>query len=139
MTSLNDLHAFCYYLAQKYDDLDTLSEEKKAEEFRKMSALRSPVNISDLRDVASCCEIKVDALVNMPANLRGFHEVYGEKKKIYYKHGDVLSGIENTILHEIREMMEPHFAEVCLSYKPLDNDTLHNRCQPVRLGCPVAP
>jgi hypothetical protein len=61
----------------------------------------------------------------MPANVRGFHEEYGEHRKIYYKQGDTLSGIENTILHEIREMMESHLAKVFPSYKPLDKDALH--------------
>jgi hypothetical protein len=125
MTNFSDLQAFCLYLVHKYGDPERLNEVQKAEEFRKMYGLRLPISTGDLVDVAACCDIEVNRLKNMPANVRGFHEEYGERRKIYYKQGDALSGIENTILHEIREMMEPHFAEVCPSYKSLDNDALH--------------
>jgi len=125
MTSFNDLRAFCMYLVHKRGDPAMLNEDQKAEEFRQMYGLRLPISASDLVDVAACCDIEVNRLPNMPANLRGFHQVYGDERKIYYKQGDVLSGIENTILHEIREMMEPYFIEFCPSYEPLGSDTLH--------------
>ena len=125
MPFTNDLHGFCYYVVHKYGSPNALSEEQKADEFRKVYAMESPVKMKDIRSVAICCDIHVDALDNMPLNLRGYHDVYSENKTIYYKNGDTVSGIENTILHEIREMMEPHFADVCPSYLPLDDNTLH--------------
>ena len=125
MPFTNDLQGFCYYLAHKYGDPGAISEEQKADEFRKMYAMDSPVKMKDIRAVALCCNIKLDTLDSMPSNLRGFHEVYGESRNVYYKQGDAVSGIENTILHEIREMMEPHFAEICPSHEPLDDSARH--------------
>jgi len=125
MPFTNDLQGFCYYLVSKYGDPGILNEEQKADEFRKMYVMESPVKMKDIRAVALCCNINVDTLDSMPSTLRGFHEVYGESRNIYYKHGDALSGIENTILHEIREMMEPHFVEVCPSYESLDDGARH--------------
>ena len=125
MPFTNDLQGFCYYLIHKYGDPGALSEEQKADEFRKIYEMDSPVKMKDVMAVALCCNIKLDMLDSMPPNLRGFHEVYGESRNVYYKQGDSVSGIENTILHEIREMMEPHFAEVCPSYKPLDDSACH--------------
>ena len=112
MPFTNDLHGFCYYLMCKHGNPSVLTEEQKADEFRKMYVMKSPVKIKDIRAVAACCNINVDTSDSMPSNLRGYHDVYNENKTIYYKQGDAVSGIENTILHEIREMMEPHFAEV---------------------------
>ena len=90
-----------------------------------MYVMESPVKMKDIRAAAVCCNINVDTLNSMPSNLRGYHDVYDENRTIYYKQGDAVSGIENTILHEIREMMEPHFAEVCPSYESLDRRALH--------------
>jgi predicted site-specific integrase-resolvase len=109
----------------KHGNPGALTEEQKADEFRKMYVMKSPVKMKDIRAVAVCCNINVDALDSMPSNLRGYHDVYNENRTIYYKQGDAVSGIENTILHEIREMMEPHFVEVCTAYEPLDNGALH--------------
>lgn len=126
MTSLNDLNAFCYYLVHKYGNPDSVTEDQKADEFRKMYFRNSLVTIKEIRAAAVCCNIKLGALDTMPANLRGYHDVYDDNQTIYYKNGDALSGIENTILHEVREMMEPHFVKLCPSYKSLDNSSLHN-------------
>ena len=125
MPFTNDLHGFCYYLMCKHGNPGALTEEQKADEFRKMYVMESPVTMRDIRAVAACCNINVDTLDSMPSNLRGYHDVYDGNKTIYYKQGDAVSGIENTILHEIREMMEPHFAEICPSYESLDNGALH--------------
>jgi len=125
MTGSKDLHGFCSYMVHKYGSPGTLTEEQKADEFRKMYEMESPVNLRDIRAVALGCKINVDTLDSMPSNLRGFHEVYGKNRTIYYKQGDAVSGVENTILHEIREMMEPHFLELCPSYAPLDDSALH--------------
>jgi hypothetical protein len=38
---------------------------------------------------------------------------------------DTKSGIENTFLHEFREMIEPVFAEVCSTYSPLRTNAVH--------------
>jgi hypothetical protein len=137
MTLTNDLHGFCYYLVHKYGNPGALSEDQKANEFRKMYVMESPVKMKDIMAAAVCCNIKVDRLEGMPPHLRGYHDVYDKNRTIYYKQGDAVSGIENTILHEIREMMEPHFAVVCPSYEPLDNGARHiaaNKCYPMRLS-----
>jgi len=61
----------------------------------------------------------------MPAKLRGYHEVIGDHKNIYYREEDSLSGIQNTILHEIREMMETLFCEDNPTYIPLKTSARH--------------
>ena len=61
----------------------------------------------------------------MPPALRGYHEVVGDRKNIYYREEDSLSGIQNTILHEIREIMESLFTEVNPIYIPLKTRARH--------------
>ena len=51
--------------------------------------------------------------------------MYGDNKNIYFRKGDAQSGIQNTILHEIREMMETLFAEVQPDYTPLRTSARH--------------
>ena len=74
--------------------------------------MHSDGGTSWIKPTATSCGIKLSGLEKMPENLRGYHEVYGDNKSIYFRKGDALSGIQNTILHEIREMMETLFAEV---------------------------
>ncbi|MEN8615481.1 ImmA/IrrE family metallo-endopeptidase [Dehalogenimonas sp. THU2] len=78
-----------------------------------------------LRAVASCCGINLNGTDKMPHNLRGYHEVFDSKKNIYFRQGDTLSGQQNTILHEIREMMETLFAEADPSYDALRTSARH--------------
>jgi hypothetical protein len=127
MSILNDLHAFCACIVRKYGRPDAASEEQKAEELRKIYLRGLPLELKTLKALAVCCGIKVDALEseNMPRNLRGYHEIYEGNRNLYYKKGDTVSGIENTILHEIREMMETTFAEICPSYEPLRTIARH--------------
>jgi len=126
-TSLSDLRLFCLHLANKYDSLDAVSEEQKANEFRSVYMRNLPPNLKTLRAVAAACGINLASLEQgkMPKNVRGYHEVLDGNRKIYFKQGDTISGIENTILHEIREMMEPVFAEVCPDYEPLRTLAVH--------------
>ncbi len=42
----------------------------------------------------------------MPENMRGYNQVVNGKNNIIIKDGDTASGVQNTILHEIREIME---------------------------------
>jgi len=126
-TSFTDLRLFCLYLAKKYGSLDAASEEQKADEFRSAYVGRLPLNVKTLIAVAISCGINLSSLGKdkMPKNVRGYHEVFDGKRSIYFKQGDTLSGIENTILHEIREMMEPMFVEVCPGYEPLRTLAVH--------------
>jgi hypothetical protein len=127
MLNLADLHVFCACIVKKYDRPDAASEEQKAEEFREVYLKDWPLNLKTLRAVALSCGVKVDSVESkkMPQNLRGFHEIYNDTRNLYYKQGDTLSGIENTILHEIREMMETTFAEIYPSYEPLRTSARH--------------
>jgi len=67
----------------------------------------------------------------MPRNMRGYHEIITDgkvvdgRKIIYYREDDTASGIENTILHETREIMEHIFPEVCPGYCPLRTLATH--------------
>ena len=125
MKSLSDLQIFCTYIIKKYGRPDGVSEEEKADEFRNIYLKGLPLNLRAIRAVAACCGIKLDGLDEMPQNLRGYHEVYGEERNIYFKNWDTVSGIQNTILHEIREIMETTFVEIDPTYKPLRDTTLH--------------
>jgi len=126
-TSFTDLRLFCLYLANKYGSLDAVSEEQKADEFRSVYMRKLPPNLKTLRAVAASCGINLSSLEQskMPKNVRGYHEVFDGYRSIYFKQGDTLSGIENTILHEIREMMEPMFVEACPGYEPLRTLAVH--------------
>lgn len=127
MKSFSDLRHFCQYIVNKYGSPANLSEEEKAEEFRNIYLRKFPLDIKTLRAVAAACGIHVNSIDGkvFPQNIRGYHDVFEENRNIYYKKGDTISGIENTILHEFREMIEPVFAEVCLDYSPLRTNAVH--------------
>ncbi|MEN8614183.1 ImmA/IrrE family metallo-endopeptidase [Dehalogenimonas sp. THU2] len=125
MKSLNDLRAFCGYLARKYGSPSASSEEEKAEEFRRVYLKGLPSNLKALRAVASCCGLELTGLDKMPRNVRGYHEICNGHLYVYYRKDDTVSGIQNTILHEMREMMETLFAQADRSYEPLKTRTRH--------------
>jgi Zn-dependent peptidase ImmA (M78 family) len=127
LKSFSDLRCFCEYIANKYGSPDNASEDEKAKEFRNVYLRNLPPNLRALRAVASACGIHVNRVdgKKLPGNMRGYHDVFDDNRNIYYKEDDTLSGIENTILHEFREMIEPVFAEVCLDYKPLRTSAVH--------------
>lgn len=125
MKSFSNLCMFCEHALRKFDEPGQVSEEQLAEEFRTVYLKGWPLDLRTLRAVAASCGIKLNGLEKMPDNLRGYHEVYGDSKNIYFKKGDTLSGIQNTILHEIREMMETLFAEVRPGYEPLRTSARH--------------
>ncbi|MEL7562798.1 hypothetical protein [Dehalogenimonas sp. 4OHTPN] len=121
----SDLRCFCYLLARKYGNPRALSEEQKADEFRSVYLKKLPLNMRTLRAVAFACGIDLQEIERMPHNLRGYHEVIGSRKNIYFRKDDTVSGIQNTILHEIREMMETLFSETDSSYEPLRTSARH--------------
>jgi hypothetical protein len=123
--NFNDLRAFCYYLVQKYGSPEKASEEQKAQAFRNVYLKGLPVNLKTLRAIVACCDIKVNSSDRLPENVRGFNEVVNGTKNIIIKDGDTVSGIQNTILHEIREIMEDTFPAVCPEYVPLKTTAKH--------------
>jgi len=127
MKSFSDLRFFCKHIVNKYGSPSSASEDEKADEFRNVYLHKLPLNLKTLRAVAAACGIGLNSLdgETLPQNLRGYHDVFGGKKNIYYKKNDTLSGIENTILHEFREMIEPVFAEICPDYEPLRTIAVH--------------
>ena len=86
-----------------------------------------PLDLRTIKAIASACGIHVNGVDSqkLPQNIRGYHDVFNDNRNIYYKKGDTISGIENTILHEFREMIEPVFAELCLGYNPLRTSAIH--------------
>lgn len=127
MKSFSDLRYYCEYIVTKYGSPSNASEEEKAQEFRKIYLRDLPLDIRTLRAIASACGIYVNGVDSkkLPQNIRGYHDVFEEKRNIYYKRGDTKSGIENTVLHEFREMIEPVFAELCTDYSPLRTNAVH--------------
>ena len=127
MKSFSDLRNFCEHIVERYASPSAATEDDKAEEFRKIYLRNLPPRLQTLRAVASACGVKLNSLDSekLPQNLRGYHEVFGSKRNIYYKKDDTVSGIENTILHELREMIEPIFTEVCPGYEPLRTIAIH--------------
>ena len=127
MKNTSDLLMFCQYVINKYGNPKNATEEQKAEEFRKVYFKDTPLNLHTLQIVASACGIRTNGVESkkMPPKLRGYHEVIGDHKNIYYREEDSLSGIQNTILHEIREMMETLFCEVNPNYIPLKTSARH--------------
>jgi hypothetical protein len=125
--SFSDLRYFCEYVAKKYGSPHNASEDEKAEAFRYVYLRTLPPNLRTLKAIASACDIHLKSIdgKKLPRTMRGYHDVFDDNRNIYYKEGDTISGIENTILHEFREMIEPVFAEVCLGYEPLRTSAIH--------------
>ena len=125
MNNTSDLKYFCYCLVRKYGSPDKASEEQKANEFRKHYLRDLEPTVKALRAVAASCGIKLDISDKMPANLRGFNQVVNGAKSIVVRDGDTISGTQNTILHETREIMEGIFPSLCRDYKPLKTSAKH--------------
>ncbi|WP_046960771.1 ImmA/IrrE family metallo-endopeptidase [Dehalococcoides sp. UCH007] len=125
MKNPSDLRYFCYCLVHKYGSPESISEEQKAKEFRHYYLRDLPPTVKALRIVASCCGCNLDSSDKMPKNMRGFNQVVNGKSNIVIKDGDTVSGMQNTILHEIREIMEGIFPTVCRDYKPLKTSAKH--------------
>ena len=125
MKNPSDLRNFCYCLVRKYGSPDEASEEQKANEFRQYYLRDLPPSVKALRAVASCCGCKLDSSDRMPENMRGYNHVVNGTNNIVIKDGDTVSGIQNTILHEIREIMEGIFPRVCRDYRPLKTSAKH--------------
>jgi hypothetical protein len=127
MRSFSDLSFFCKYIVDKYGSPGAATEDEKAEEFRNVYLRNLPPNLRTLKAVASACGINLSSLGGgrLPKNVRGYHDVFEGKRNIYYREDDTISGIENTILHEFREMIEPVFIEICPDYEPLRTIALH--------------
>ncbi len=131
MENLSGLSLFCSLLVKECGLPDALSEEEKAEEFRKVYLRDLPLNVTTIRAAARACGINLVSMSKMPRNVRGYNEmiidgkIVDGKKTIYYREDDTASGIENTILHETREMMEHIFPEVCPGYRPLRTLATH--------------
>jgi len=131
--NLSDLSLFCLLLVKECASPDTLSEEEKAEEFRKVYLRNLPLSVTTIMAAARACGINLVAVSasKMPRNMRGYHEmivdgmIIDSRKTIYYREDDTASGLENTILHEMREMMERIFPEVCPGYRPLRTLATH--------------
>jgi hypothetical protein len=131
VVNLSDLSLFCLVLVKQCGSPDALSEEEKAEEFRKVYLRDLPLNVTTIKAAANACGINLVSMSKMPRNMRGYNEmiidrkVVDSRKTIYYREDDTASGIENTILHETREMMERIFPEVCPGYRPLRTLATH--------------
>lgn len=133
MENSSDLSLFCLLLVKECGSPDTLSEDEKAEEFRRVYLHNLPLNVTTVMAAARACGINLVTMSasKMPRNMRGYHEmiidgkVADGRKTIYYREDDSASGIENTILHETREMMERIFPEVCPGYRPLRTLATH--------------
>jgi len=125
MKNPSDLRYFCYYLVRKYGSPDKASEEQKANEFRQYYLRDLPPSFKALQIVAHCCGLKLDSSDRMPENMRGYNHIVNGTHNIIIKDGDTVSGMQNTILHEIREIMERIFPNVCRDYKPLKTSAKH--------------
>lgn len=125
MDNPSDLRNFCYHLVRKYGSPDSATEEQKANEFRRYYLKDLPPSVKALRAVATCCGCKLDSSDRMPENMRGYNHVVNGTNNIIIKDGDTVSGIQNTILHEIREIMEDIFPSVCRDYNLLKTSAKH--------------
>ncbi len=125
MINPSELRYFCYHLVRKYSSPDNASEEQKADEFRHYYLRDLPPTLKALRTVAHCCGLRVRSSDEMPGNVRGYNHVVDGADNIVTRDGDTVSGTQNTILHEIREIMERTFPGVCPGYRPLKTSSLH--------------
>jgi hypothetical protein len=125
MQNLSDLHSFCHHLAGKFGSPDKASEEQKADEFRWYYLRDLPPSVKALRIVAHICGLKVHSSEELPDSMRGYNHIEDGADKIVLNDGDTVSGTQNTILHEIREIMERTFPAVCPGYRPLKTTAAH--------------
>jgi len=125
MKNPSDLRYFCSCLVRKYGNPDCVSEEQKANEFRHHYLKDLPPSLKALRAIANGSGIEVDSTDKMPKSIRGFNQVVNGKSNIVLKDGDTVSGMQNTILHEIREIMESIFPSLCRDYKTLKTNAKH--------------
>jgi len=125
MVDSNNLRLFCEHILEKHQSLDDVTSEMLADEFRDMFLNDIPVSPKMLEVVAESLGIKVSAGPT-PKGIRGYNDIYDGKMNIYYKNDDCRSGKENTILHEIRELMEHVFSDICPGYQPLRTLAVHN-------------
>ena len=125
MENQSDIRYFCYSLVRKYGNPGKISEEQKANEFRKHYLRDLPPNLKALRAIANGSGIEVDSTDKMPKSIRGFNHIVNGKSNIVIKDGDTVSGMQNTILHEIREIMEGIFPTIYREYKPLKTNGKH--------------
>ncbi|MBM3299323.1 MAG: hypothetical protein FJY85_05155, partial [Deltaproteobacteria bacterium] len=116
MINPSELRCFCYHLVRKYGSPDKASEEQKADEFRYYYLRDLPPTLKALRTVAHCCGLRVRSSDEMPGNVRGYNHRVDGADNIVTRDGDTVSGTQNTILHEIREIMERTFPGVCRNY-----------------------
>lgn len=119
------LRIFCDHVVRKYGGLQGVSEEQIAREFRAIYFQNLPVNLKTLKTVAAICGIELKGLERMPGSMRGYHELYDDRMIIYFKTGDSSSGIQNTILHEMREIIETLVADINPGYTPLRTTARH--------------
>ena len=121
-----DLRCFCQHVTNKYGSPDAASEDEKADEFREAYFGRLPINADTLKALSSEFNIRLHPMDRIPKNLRGFHQDFdGHGPEIYYKRDDCESGLQNTFLHELREIIEPVFSDVCPEYVPLRTSAVH--------------
>jgi hypothetical protein len=127
LKSFSDLQYFCQFIINKYGSPSNASEDDKAQEFRNVYLHNLPLDLRTIKAIALACGIQVKGVdsTTLPQNIRGYHDVFDDNRNIYYKNGDTISGIENTILHEFREMIEPVFGELCPGYNPLRTNAIH--------------
>ncbi len=125
MAEKNNLRLFCEYILQKYKSMEYVSTELLSDEFRNIFLDKVPLSPATLAAVAASLGIGVTAAAT-PHGLRGYNDIYEGKMNIYYKEDDCRSGKENTILHEMREIMETYFAELQYGYAPLRTSAVHN-------------
>jgi len=125
MINPSDLRYFCYHLIRKYGSPDNASEEQKADEFRHYYLRDLPPTLKALRTVAVCCGLRVCSSDELPRNVRGYNHVLDGTDNIVTRDGDTVSGTQNTILHEIREIMERTFPTVSRNYRPLRTNARH--------------
>ena len=105
-----------------------MSEELKAEEFRQCYFAGVPVDLFYIQSAAYICGMGLKSLPKekFPNRMRGYNDIDDKgRRTIYYAQHDAVSGIQNTILHDLREIMEKVLAEVDPSYQPLDRDACH--------------
>lgn len=125
VTVKSNLRLFCEYVIGKYGNVADMSTETLADEFRQMFLDGVPISPKSLEAVAMSLGVRITARPT-PKGIRGYNDIFEGTMNIYYKDDDCRSGKENTILHEIRELMETHFADLQPGYAPLRTSAVHN-------------
>ncbi len=117
---------FCKKLLDPDKHPARMSPEVLAREFASRFQILPPVDLDVLIVLAKRLGINLGA-ASLPYGMRGFHHRTKGNYEILYQEGEWIGSIKYTILHEIGEIIEGVFADLCCNYRPPKGPAMERR------------